>query len=279
MHNPAADPKAVDLARQFRQAIDADCVILFGSRARGDWSNQSDVDLMVLCPNLPDQDTVLDIQDKAAQMTQALFPRTVPVDVIFLTHTDFISKSEHTVNNVAARARREGVIMPRNPEEYSYSYNDDDNLEYQETQLRISDANLHYHDMHLLLDNRSETKNTAYHAQQTLEHAMKALISALGHEYHTHHETRNLATDIRHLDPSQEWQFASNLGQLDNFAGGTRYAPALTPIEDFREMANNVTDDLDLIYQRIQAITGEDPWDVLPDGTNQPVQPRWRPES
>ena len=131
--------------------------------------------------------------------------------------------------------------------------------------------------MHGLLDLGFESTNTAFLAQQAIEHAMKALISALGEEYHPHHPTRHLALHIRRLDPSHKWRFASNLGQLDNFAGGGRYDTALTPIQDFREMANNVTDDLDLIYQRIQAITGEDPWSKPAEGTTDVIQPRWRP--
>ena len=38
-------------------------------------------------------------------------------------------------------------------------------------------------------------------------------------------------------------------------------------------MANNVTDDLEMIYDRIRAITGQDPWDIPPEGTSQTVEP------
>ena len=106
---------------------------------------------------------------------------------------------------------------------------------------------------------------------------MKALISTLGEEYDPHYQARRLATDIRRLDELRSWRFASNLGQLDNFASGGRYDAALTPIWDYREIANNVTDDLDLIYQAIQNFTGRDPWSTPAEGTSDIVQPRWRP--
>ena len=281
MANAQPDPKAVAVADRLRKATGADCVVLFGSRARTDWTTGSDVDMMVLSDSMPDQATILATQTTAAQIADQAFGRTVTVDVLFMTHRDFAQMSEQTINHVAARARKEGVVMPRNPEGYGSMFDEDyeqnEQLEYQERERRIADANVHYRNMHGLLDLGFEDKDTAFLAQQAVENAMKGLISALGEEYNTHHSTRAFGRDIRRLDPGGDWHFASNLGQLDNFAGAARYGPLITPIHDYREMANNVTDDLEMIYDRIRAITGQDPWDIPPEGTSQTVEPRWRP--
>lgn len=283
MPNPTPDQKAIEAAERLRQAIDADCVLVFGSRARADWTDESDLDLVVLSNAMPDQGTILDTQDQASRIAVETFGRHMTVDVLFMTHGDFSLLSRQTINHVAARARRQGIFMPRNTEDYGSTYEDDyednEQLEYQERERRIADANVHYRNMHGLLDLGFEDKDTAFLAQQAIENAMKALISALGEEYNTHHSTRAFARDIRRLDPSEgEWRFASNLGQLDNFAGGTRYGPTITPITDYREMANNVTEDLDLIYARIRELTGTDPWGIPPEGASDGIQPRWRPQ-
>ena len=68
-----------------------------------------------------------------------------------------------------------------------------------------------------------EDKETAFMAQRTIENAVKALISTLGEAYNPHQETRAFASDIRRPDKTQDWRFASNLGQPDNLAGGDRY--------------------------------------------------------
>ena len=281
MANARPDPKAVAVANLLQKATGADCVVLFGSRARSDWTTGSDLDVMVLNDSMPDQATILETQDTAAQIADYTFGRTVTVDVLFMTHRDFAQMSELTINHVAARARKEGIPMPRNPEDYSSMFDGDyeqnEQLEYQERERRIADANVHYRNMHGLLDLGFEDKDTAFLTQQAVENAMKGLISALGEEYNTHHSTRAFARDIRRLDPGTEWHFASDLGQLDNFAGAGRHGPLITPIQDYREMANNVTDDLEMIYDRIRAITGQDPWDIPPEGTSQTVEPRWRP--
>ena len=134
-----------------------------------------------------------------------------------MTHRDFAQMSEQTINHVAARARKEGIVMPRSPEDYSSmfdeNYEQNEQLEYQERERRIADANVHYRNMHGLLDLGFEDKDTAFLAQQAVENAMKGLISALGEEYNTHHSTRAFGRDIRRLDPGGEWHFASNLGQ------------------------------------------------------------------
>ena len=281
MTNPTPDPKAITAAKRLRHAIDADCVLLFGSRARTDWTDESDLDLVVLSKAIPDQGTILDTQDRATIIAVETFGRPVTVDVLFMTHVEFRLLSRQTNNHVAARARKQGIFMSRNTEDYVSTYGDDyednEQLEYQERERRLTDANLHYRNMHGLLDLGFEDKDTAFLAQQAVENAMKAMISALGEEYNTHHSTRAFARDIRRLDPSGDWHFASNLGQLDNFAGGSRYGPTITPISDYREMANNVTEDLERIYERIRALTGTDPWDIPPEGATQRIEPRWRP--
>ena len=282
MTQATPDAKAIAAAKHLREAIDADCVILFGSRARTDWTDASDLDLVILSQAMPEQKAMLGAQDRAASIASETFGRPLTVDVLFMTHRDFALMSSRTINHVAARARRQGLFMPRNTEEYGFRHDEDyeenDQLEYQERERRIADTNVHYRNMQGLLDLGFEDKDTAFLAQQTIENAMKALISALGEEYNTHHSPRALARDIQGLDPGRDWQFSSNLEQLDNFAGGTLYGPTLTPVSDYREMANNVTEDLDRIYERITQLTGTNPWDIPPEGASSPVAPRWRPE-
>ena len=279
-----ADARAVTAAETLRQAIDADCVILFGSRARADWNERSDVDLMVINGDLPDYEAMSQIKSKARDIVKEVFQKRIDVDVVFFDREEYERKSRHTINNVAAYARREGIFVSRDAEGIDSNHGAgpegsdgrDDNEEHGERELRIADANEHYSNMHDLLDLGREGRVTAYLAQQALEHAMKGLLSAMGLEYAHSHSTQALAQDIRRNDPQGEWGFQSDLERLDNFAGGTRYGPTLTPVPDYTAMANGVTHDLEIIYERIAALTGSNPWDVPPEGTSQVVSPRWR---
>jgi HEPN domain-containing protein/predicted nucleotidyltransferase len=274
------DTRALHVAKALRDATDVECVILFGSRARGDWTDRSDIDLMIIEPDTSELiPRMAEIQQTASEMAKQVYQDFVDIDFVYLSRAEYERKSVHTLNHVARFARREGVIVPRNPADFPGNNTTDDpnySDEPMERQLRINDANAHYAAMHFMMDGGMSNKITVYNAQQTLEHAMKALISAQGHEYSHTHRLYTLAADINQNDPSLNLRFRSNLPQLSNFAGGYRYGPLITPVSDYTDMANRVTDDLNRIYDEITRLTSENPWAVPPEGSTDPIQPRHR---
>ena len=276
-----ADVRALQVAGALRDAFDVECVILFGSRARGDWTERSDIDLMIIDPDTSKLIRLLeDIQRTAMELAERAYQGFVDIDFVYLARDEYERKSRHTLNHVARFARRDGIAMARNPESFirdgGGSYEVDSSDEQGERALRMADANMYYDAMHAMLDIGTRNKVTAYNAQQALEHALKALISALGRAYSHTHQLTQLADDIARYNPNLNLRFSSDLGQLSNFAGGRRYGPLLTPIHDYTEMANRVTDDLHRIYDEINRLTGENPWAVPPEGGDEPVQPRYR---
>ena len=274
-----ADARALRVAQDLHDAIDAECVILFGSRARGDWTERSDIDLMIIEPEFPDLDRRMDIEVIGRKLVKQAYDIFMSVDFVFLSRAEYERKSVHTLNHVARFARREGIIMPRNPDDFSVSDAPDDPDhcdEPMERQLRIADANIHYRAMHTMMDAGLTDKIAALNAHQTLEHAMKALISAQGYEAPHLHGLDRLLARIHANNPALSLLLRSNLLQLNNFAGGSRYGPLLTPIADYNDLANRVTDDLSRVYDEINRLTGEDPWAVAPEGGSDPVQPRYR---
>ena len=275
------DTRALHVAKSLRDAIDVECVILFGSRARGDWSDRSDIDLMIIEPDTSDLVRRMEeIQRTARELANLTYPNDVDIDFVYLSSAEYERKSLHTLNHVARFARRDGIPVPRNPESFikdaGLTYDADSSDEPDERALRITDANTHYRAMHGMMDLGLTDKVTVYNAQQTLEHAMKALISAQGHEYAHTHRLYALAADINGNDANLNLRYRSDLPQLSNFAGGDRYGPLLTPVSDYTDMANRVTDDLNRIYDEITRLTGENAWAVPPEGSNDPIQPRYR---
>ena len=275
------DARAIHVAKALRDAVDVECVILFGSRARGDWTERSDIDLMIIEPELSElKRRWEDIQRTAGELARLVYQGDVGIDFVYLAQDEYERKSLHTLNHVARFARRDGIAMARNPDSFirdgGMSYEVDTNDEPDERALRIAHANMYYRAMHAMMDSGITDIVTAYNAQQALEHAMKALISAQGHEYAHTHFLDTLAADINANDPNINLRLDSNLKQLSNFAGGSRYGLLLTPVSDYTDMANRVTDDLNRIYDEITRLTGEDPWAVPPEGSDSPIQPRYR---
>ncbi len=276
-----ADARALQVARALRNAFDVERVILFGSRARGDWTDSSDIDLMVIEPELCAlKRRAADIERTAGELARLAYQEPVSIDFVYLALAEYERKSRHTLNHVARFARRDGIAVSRNSDGFirddGMNYEADSSDEREERTLRIVHANTYYWAMHTMMDAGVTNMVTAYNAHQALEHAMKALISAQGREYRHVHELDQLLAQIRSNDAGLQWQPASDLRQLSNFAGGNRYGPLLTPIHDYVEMANRLTDDLHRIYWEIARLTGENPWDVPPEGDAQPMQPRYR---
>ena len=274
------DARALHVAQALRDAIDVECVILFGSRARADWTERSDIDLMIIDPDLSElKRRMVKIQQTARELARLAYQDYVDIDFVYLTRDEYERKSVHTLNHVARFARREGIIVPRNRDDFPGNDAPDD-LDHcdepMERELRIADANTYYDAMHAMMDAGMADKVAAYNAHQVLEHAMKALISAQGHEYAHTHALDLLLRDIRANDPHLDLRPRSDLHQLNNFAGATRYGPLLTPISDYTDLANRVTDDLNRIYEEIARLTGADPWAVPPEGSDDPIQPRHR---
>ena len=79
-------------------------VVLFGSRARGDAKEQSDVDLLVVMPDSPDKrKTAVDIHVCLADLP-------VAKDIV-VTTPDEIERRGHLVGTVLRAALREGKVL------------------------------------------------------------------------------------------------------------------------------------------------------------------------
>ncbi len=87
---------------------DPEQVILFGSRARGDSLEHSDVDLIVVEaePFGPERSR----HKEMVRLRQALRPFRVPVDVLVYSQED-VDYWRDSLNYVLARALREGRVM------------------------------------------------------------------------------------------------------------------------------------------------------------------------
>ena len=280
------DPKAVAAAHDLREKLNAECVILLGSRARGDYrENKSDVDFITIINGQVDRNSEIQVREAAAEAIKKHYGFPIPFDSIPMTPSEYQLKSRHSVNHPAASAAREGIFVPRNEGEYgreredSVEYQKDYREEFRLTQDRIADANGWYGSMQTLIDANADDVMVLGAAQKALEHVLKAYISARTSSYGTIHDLTELAGRMQELlrrDPeSGPMEFHSNIQRLTAFTGGESYGP-LTGNEDYLELSNCVTADLIQIYRFIERLTGEDPWETPTRLRGLRVEPRVR---
>jgi predicted nucleotidyltransferase len=107
-----ADVTTTDEEARLRQAVERlvelfqpERIYLFGSRARGDWSDDSDYDLMVVVP-ASDQPP----HHRAQLAYRALYGLRLPKDILVWTREEF-DRYLPVVASLAATIEREGRLL------------------------------------------------------------------------------------------------------------------------------------------------------------------------
>lgn len=102
----AADIDAVvaTMVHRLANQFDPDRVILFGSRARGDAREWSDVDLLVVMPDGTDR------REAAVDMGVALGDLPVAKDIVVTTPSDIEQRGD-VIGTVLRPALREGTVL------------------------------------------------------------------------------------------------------------------------------------------------------------------------
>ena len=89
------------VAERLGQATGAKAVILFGSFARGEATQDSDVDLLYIIPDDADLSTL------AAYAERALYPRKTSIDLVPMRQSHWL----HKESPLARRAAQEGILL------------------------------------------------------------------------------------------------------------------------------------------------------------------------
>ena len=237
------DPRAWRVAQQLHAAEQPEVTILFGSRARGDWEEgRSDIDIMLVGETIPDREKRQAITARAEAQAQAVYGGPVKVQITPIASALFY-RMNRSVNHVAARAFREGVAMPRSrrsPEEFNPDYR----AEHDITEERLQQGDAHLRVFNLTVEHDPENDIViGQQAQNVMEHALKALISAAGQEYPIEHRIEPLVAAARAADPELNFDLLIPGQVYDQYVGVDEYlrleTPDLTTYPNYQEIVNN----------------------------------------
>ena len=109
---PVTDELLDQMVRAIVEAVDPEQVILFGSRARGDAREASDVDLVVV-ESEPFGKT-RSRRLEAVRLWRALSSFVVPKDILVYS-LDEVALWSDSLNHVLAQALREGKVLYERP--------------------------------------------------------------------------------------------------------------------------------------------------------------------
>ena len=195
VNNPnRPDQTAVDLAKAVQSAVAPDTVILFGSRARGDHRPDSDVDLLII--SQAGAVTATGQARRAAREHFRLNPPRLGVDVVTMDLETF-NYCRRARNHVAAQAIRDGVVM--NDENRDISSRDQGQHpdSWPDVRERLRAAYRHVGAFEREITHpEGEQEMYGFHAQQAVENALKAWLSAADLEYRRVHDLEEVADKV-----------------------------------------------------------------------------------
>ena len=247
------DPKARAVAKAVYDALNPRSVILFGSRARGDFRRDSDVDLLVITDgDYLNNDEYMAACDAANAKSAEMYGvrSMLGVDVVTMS-ADKFRDCRRAKNHVAGQAARDGVDM--NGEPVPPDGQPPDNSP--DIRQRIINARRELRTLNILVDADADQEPIGFHAQQALENALKGWSSALNDEYGNTHDLANLAAIVRNHPDENESDAGERLFWLTEYAVTYRYAGAVIEMDDRHELFRIVSETVSAIIGRIELLT------------------------
>ena len=250
----AADPRACAVARAVEAAVRPDRVILFGSRARGDFRPDSDIDLLIVTgPGPLDRRAYQRTSAAAHRKAEEMYDQPMGVDLVHLSE-DAFHDGRRARNHVAGQAVRDG--FDANGDKVSYDNPQPTN--WPDIRQRIANAERELRVLNILVEGNADQEAIGFHAQQAIENALKGWISALDADYRNTHDLTKLIAIIRRHPQEEDTSAGEQLTWLTSYAVEYRYEGAQVQMDDRFALLAGTTETVQAIIARIRTLTGTD---------------------
>ena len=246
----AADPRACAVARAVAEAVRPDRVILFGSRARGDFRPDSDIDLLIVTgPGPVDRRAYQRTSAVAHHKVEQVYGEPMGVDLVHLSE-DAFHDGRRARNHVAGQAVRDG--FDANGDKVNYDNPTPTN--WPDIRQRIANAERELRVLNILVEGNADQEAIGFHAQQAIENALKGWISALDTDYRNIHDLAELIAIIRRHPQERDTPTGEQLTWLTSYAVEYRYEGAQVQMDDRFALLAGTTATVQAIIDRIRTL-------------------------
>ena len=262
-HRPP-DPKACAVARAVGEVVHPAQVILFGSRARGDFTPDSDIDLLIIGSGAVDQQTYQRTSAAAHCKVEELYGGSIDVDLVRMSEGAF-HDGRRARNHVAGQAVRDGLDAKGD----KVTYDNPEPTNWPDIQQRIANTERELGVLKILVEANAAQEAIGFHAQQALENALKGWISALDADYRNTHDLTKLIAIVRQHPAENDTAAGERLAWLTEYAVRYRYAGAEVVMDDRFALLAAVTETVAAIIARIRVLVAtEEEMDQQNSSTN-----------
>ena len=277
--HPGPDPAALAVCRELVAETDVECVVLHGSRAWGNWDEQSDLDLIMIHQggNGEEHDSLFESLELIKNRHYPGWGDDPQPEPSLLYGQDAVSPERYasrkrTLNDYMARAARGGLIFTRElGQERPHRHDGDTSNEWDLVTLKRlemagtwSRVAAELQDPELLAMRRSSARpRKDVHtlegraAHRVLGQSGAALLSTLGVVYPTA-SVEEMARLIAEHDEGWDHGFHSALGRIDQYAYCGCELVVTDPVLDLFDLGECLEADRSALWQRILELSGYD---------------------
>lgn len=224
------DAQALAIAQAVQEAVAPATVILFGSRAVGDYRPDSDVDLLVITDEANPKDAAARARKAATEYMQRC-PPDLEVNPKGISRQEF-HRCRRAFQHLAGQAARYGVFMrdpeadqPAIPGDFTDSYP----AHWPGTKQRIRNALRYIRDLNAFIRNEDVSQESiGFVAQQAVENALKGWLSAYNDDRRYRHPLPPLWAAIQEIedfsDPAAQEVYTA-VSELFEFIGYDEAVP------------------------------------------------------
>ena len=229
-----SDPAALALAQKVQEALRPDVIILFGSRAVGDYRPDSDLDLLVISK----QENPTAARAKAQTAAQAYMkenPPWIELGIVSMTQEDF-GRCRLAKAHLAAQAEHYGVNMSGERLNYPSDCRDDYPNHWPETQKRIRDSEEWQHQMvEMYEENHWNKKLQVLSVQQATENALKGWLSVEQDNGRYGHDLEAAWAKLQELENWEDRESVEARQSVNELLEATRYTARDENGSEYRE--------------------------------------------
>ena len=258
----AYDPSALDIARAMVAIISPDDAFLFGSRARGDWTDKSDIDVLTIAEQR--HDTRVKYQ-QALQTGRAMaieiYGRPVKIDLVRYSLQDF-QYYRQARTHLTHSALKEGIKMSGEATGCRNQYPDTEPNNWPDIEQRFTN----YQRQILAAENNLEAglgyEEVGFHFQRSLENAMKGFLSYMDYDdgddnaWLRSHSISELQEMVRTFPEGQAALGANDFTFLNDYAIEIPYEGVQDPLPDEAEVLLNIMETADNMMRFIEQDAG-----------------------
>ena len=232
------DPRALAVARAIGDVIAPEGIFLFGSRARGDWSDASDIDVFTIAEPAPaGRELYRDGLAAGQAKAQALYGHPVKIDLVRYSAADF-AYYRQARTHFAYHALKDGIGMDTEPVGNGNHYAEVAPNSRPDVEQRFVNYQRQVLAAATLLESGLGYEEVGYNFQRCLENAYKGLLAYLGYDdggrndWRRSHSLAALQEIIRQFPAGRQALEGYDFAFLDEFAVAAPYEGVGEPLPD-----------------------------------------------